>query len=316
MRALILGITGQDGAYLARLLLARGVEVWGTTRDLAVAQLGGLQTLGIDQSVTLRALDATSPAAVAHLFEECAPDRVFNMGGQSSVGQSFIDPAGTIASIATVTATLLEAVRTVRPGLRFYNAGSSESFGDTGGAATTPDMALRPLSPYGVAKAAAAMLVKGYRESYGLFVVTGHLFNHESRLRPQRFVTAKIISAAARIAAGSGERLRLGDLGIARDWGWAPEYVDAMARMLEQDEPTDQVVATGTSLTLEAFVWHSFDYFGLDWGQHVESDPALMRPNELRVSRGDPSGAAATLGWRAQTHGRELIDVLCADARG
>jgi len=314
-RALIIGVTGQDGAYLARLLVSRGFDVWGTTRSLETARTEGLESVGVADKIILRTLDVTDPAAVRALFAEALPTRIFNLGGQSSVGQSFADPAGTIASIVTATATLLEAIRTSLPAARFYSAGSSEAFGDTGGVPARADTPLRPLSPYGVAKASAAMLVKSYRESYNLFAVTGHLFNHESRLRPERFVTAKIVRAAARIAKGSDEKLTLGDLAIARDWGWAPEYVDGMARMLDQADPVDHVVATGTTMTLEAFVAHAFDHFGLDWRDHVSTDPALMRPNELRVSSGDPSEASSGLGWRAATHGRDLIDVLCDAAR-
>ncbi|QMW23913.1 GDP-mannose 4,6-dehydratase [Sandaracinobacteroides saxicola] len=310
--SLIIGATGQDGAYLARLLQARGHDVHGTSRAPETVSTSGLDTLGI--TLPLHGLDPTSPTAVAALLHHLGPARVFNLGGQSSVGQSFAEPIATLTSIVTATATLLEAIRTAAPAVRFYNAGSSESFGDTGGVPATADTPFRPLSPYGVAKASAAMLVRSYRESYGLFAVTGHLFNHESRLRPPRFVTAKIVHAAARIAAGSKETLSLGDLSIARDWGWAPEYVDAMARMLDQPEPADHVVCTGTSMTLEAFVAYAFDHFGLDWRAHVTTDPTLARPNELRSSRGNPDPAASALNWRATVHTQELVKTLCEGA--
>jgi len=310
-RALIVGVSGQDGAYLARLLRARGYDVWGTSRDAAGNAFAGLDTLDIRGEITLRTMPATDATAVAAVFDEAAPDEVYNLGGQSSVGQSFAEPVETWQGIVTGTQNLLEAIRRTRPSTRFYSAGSSESFGDRGDAPATEDTPLQPKSPYGVAKSCAYWQVATYREAYGLFAVTGILFNHESRLRPPRFVTAKIIRTAHAIAQGRADRLDLGNVDIVRDWGWAPEYVDAMWRMLQTAEPRDYVVASGESMTLRDFARHVFAEFGLDLDRHLHVDPALIRPNELQVSRADPSRARAELGWRAYTSGRDLVKVLC-----
>jgi GDPmannose 4,6-dehydratase len=312
--AIVIGVTGQDGAYLAKLLLDQGIRVIGTSRNAAKADLTGLQTTGALDLMDLVSVDPANVETMVALHDHHKPHLIFNLGGQSSVGESFKQPAETITSIVNTTAALLETIRRTGSNARFYNAGSSESFGDTGRLPATSTSALRPLSPYGVAKASAAMLVKSYRESFGLFAVTGHLFNHESPLRPDRFVTSKIVRSAAAIAAGSQGTLSLGELNIARDWGWAPEYVDAMARMLDQDEPVDLVVATGTTLTLANFVEYAFSWFGLNWRNYVKSDPTLARPNELRSSCGDPSQAAHVLGWRAQTYGEQLVGKLCEAA--
>lgn len=310
----MIGVTGQDGAYLSKLLIEQGIRVIGTSRNIAIADLAGLRTTGALDLIDLVSVDSANVETMVELHEHHNPHYIFNLGGQSSVGESFRQPAETIKSIVNTTAAVLETMRRTGSNARFYNAGSSESFGDTGLLPATSNSALRPLSPYGVAKASAAMLVKSYRESFGLYAVTGHLFNHESPLRPDRFVTSKIVRSAAAIATGSQGTLSLGELNIARDWGWAPEYVDAMARMLDQDEPVDLVVATGTTMTLAKFVEYAFSWFGLSWRNHVISDPTLARPNELRSSCGDPSQAATILGWRAQTYGEQLVSKLCEAA--
>lgn len=312
--AIVIGVSGQDGAYLARLLLDQGIRVIGTSRNAKTADLTGLQTTGALDLIELVSVDSADVGSMMTLLERYNPHYIFNLGGQSSVGESFKQPAETVSSIINTTAGLLETLRRTGSNARFYNAGSSESFGDTGGLPVTSASALRPLSPYGVAKASAAMLVKSYRESFGIYAVTGHLFNHESPLRPDRFVTSKIVRCAVAIATGSDETLSLGELNIARDWGWAPEYVDAMSRMLNQDEPVDLIVATGTTMTLAEFVEYAFGWFGLDWRNYVISDPALIRPNELRSSCGDPSQAASILGWRAETFGKQLVAKLCEAA--
>jgi GDPmannose 4,6-dehydratase len=220
--ALIAGITGQDGAYLARFVVHR------TSRDAALARLDGLIALGISDQITLHSMSPADFQSVAQVIERVAPDEIYNLSGQSSVSLSFTQPAETLAGIALGTLNMLEAQRRLGGRVRFYNAGSSECFGDTGTVAANEQTAFRPKSPYGVAKAAAISLVTNYRESYGLFACSGVLFNHESPLRPHRLVTRKVTAAAARIGAGSRERLALSNLSIRRDWGWAPDYVEAM----------------------------------------------------------------------------------------
>jgi GDPmannose 4,6-dehydratase len=306
-RALILGISGQDGAYLARLLLGRGYEVHGTSRDAQVARFDGLAALGIRDAVRLSSTSPVDFHSVAQAIERAGPDEIYNLAAQSSVALSFTQPAETIDSIVKGTLTLLEALRLVCPKARFYNAGSSECFGNTNGQPADEATAFRPKSPYGVAKAAAVSLVANYRESYGLFACSGLLFNHESPLRPDRFVTRKITRAANRIAKGNGERLLLGDLSICRDWGWAPDYVDAMWRMLQQDQPEDFVVASGVSHSLQEFVAAAFGEVGLDWRDHVERDPTLARPADIDRSLGNPSKAARLLGWRAEADFAEIV---------
>ena len=308
--ALIIGISGQDGAYLARLLLTRGYRVFGTSRNVALSDFARLHDLGIFGDVTLLTLDATSPEQVRQLLHDVQPHELYNLGGQTSVGKSFEEPVDAMQSIVVATAVLLEELRRYPRPCRFYSAGSSEAFGDTGVAAATEATTFAPKSPYGVAKAAAYWQVADYRQAYDLFAVTGILFNHESRLRTGEFVVPKIVAAAHGIAHGNGQELVLGDIDVERDWGWAPEYVDAIWRMLQTDRPGDFVVATGHVMSLREVADAAFDHFGLDWRKHVRTAPEMLRPNELRHSRGNPARAATELGWRAHTFGRDLVQTL------
>ena len=247
--------------------------------------------------------------------ERVAPSEVYNLGGQSSVGLSFEQPIATHESITTGTLNILETVRELDPSIRIYSAASGESFGDTEGA--NEDTPFKPRSPYAVAKAAAFWQVANYRDAYGLFACSGILFNHESPLRPQRFVTRKAVAAAARIAAGSEERLVLGDLSICRDWGWAPEYVDAMWRMLQPNVPDDYVIATGAACSLEVFVAAAYAYFELDWRDHVDVDERLFRPAEIARGFGDAGKARDVLGWQAATRMPEVVHRMAeAEASG
>jgi len=238
---------------------------------------------------------------------------VYNLAGQSSVGLSFQQPVETLESFATGTLNLLEAIRFRGQPMRFYNAGSSECFGDVLHTDADETTAFRPRSPYAVAKSAAHWEVANYREAYSLFACSGILFNHESPLRRERFVTRKIVAAAARIAKGSGERLKLGELSIQRDWGWAPEYVEAMWLMLQSDSPGDYVVATGESHTLEAFTEAAFATAGLDWRDHVDVDPTLFRRTEILWSQGNPAKAARELGWHATCRMTDVVKRMVAE---
>ena len=315
-RALISGISGQDGAYLAKLLLGKGYQVFGTARDAQMASFQNLETLGIRQQVTLLSMALNDFRSVLQTLSRAKPDEVYNLAGQSSVGLSFEQPVETLESISIGTLNLLEAIRFLQQPIRLYSAGSSECFGDTGGAPADETTSFHPRSPYAVAKSAAHWEVANYREAYSLFACTGILFNHESPLRPERFVTRKIISAACRIAAGSGEKLQLGNISIARDWGLAPEYVDAMWRMLQQETPGDYVIATGETNTLEDFVTETFAQLGLDWKKHVRSDPSLLRPSEIMVSRGNPGKSFKELGWRAENRMRDVIRIMISAEQG
>jgi GDPmannose 4,6-dehydratase len=305
-RALVCGISGQDGAYLARLLLSKGYEVWGTSRDAPRCEFSNLTALKIRDQVTTVSMSPEDFRSVLQVFLEVRPTEIYNLAGQSSVQLSFDQPLETMSSVAIGTLHQLEAIRFVDTTIRFYSAGSGECFGNTGAAAADETTVFRPESPYAVAKAAAAWHVSVYRKSYDLFACTGYLFNHESPLRPERFVTRKIVAAARRIAAGSDEKLRLGNIEIRRDWGWASEYVAAMWQMLNRDSPEDFVIATGTKQSLREFVQTVFENANLDWRDHVIIDSALRRPADPMESAGNPAKAHRLLGWQPTTIGADV----------
>ena len=298
-QALIFGVSGQDGAYLAQLLLQKGYQVAGTSRDAQMASFASLAALDIGEQVEVHSVTLTDFRSVLTVLAKVKPDEIYHLAGQSSVGLSFDQPVETFMSIGVGTLNLLEAVRFLGAPARLYHASSSDCFGDTGGEPATELTPFAPRSPYAVAKAAAHFEVANYREAYKLFACNGILFNHESPLRPKRFVTRKIVAAAARIAAGSGETLSLGNIDVARDWGNAREYVEAMWLMLQQDAPEDYVIATGQTITLRQFVAEAFAALGLDWQDHVKVDSTLFRPADIAVSRANPAKAAQALGWKA-----------------
>ncbi len=306
-RALIFGVSGQDGAYLAKLLIDRGYAVTGVSRDAQLGEFRNLARLDILGEVRLESASLHDFRSVLNVISKAEPDEVYNLAGQSSVSLSFSQPVETFESISIATLNLLEVIRFLGGRLRLYNACSSECFGDTGEKAADETTPFRPRSPYGVAKAAAFWEVANYREAYGLYACSGILFNHESPLRPERFVTRKIVATACRIAAGSGEKLTVGETSVSRDWGWAPEYVDAMWRMLQQQTPVDYVIATGESNTLDEFIGAVFEELGLDAKAHMMPDAALLRPSEIRVSRAKPALAEAKLGWRATCRMRDVV---------
>ena len=299
--ALVFGISGQDGAYLAAHLLHRGYRVVGPSRDPSACDRRGLVTLGIERQVVIRALAPHDLAATVGLVEGVRPDEIYNLSGQSSIALSFEQPALTFQSITVATVNLLEAVRVARLPTRMFFAGSTAMYGENSGDPVDETTATRPADPYALAKAAAFAHVEQYRRLHGLWACTGILSNHESPLRPERFVTQKITAAACRIAAGDTPPLRLGDLSVERDWGWAPEYVVAMHAMLQAEVPEDFVIATGVSVPLETFVAEAFARLGLDWRDHVVRDERLLRRDEVRRLRADPGRAAERLGWRAET---------------
>lgn len=308
--ALITGVSGPDGSYLAKRLLEKGYVVFGASRDAQAASFSNLVKLGIRDRVKTISMSLKDFRSVLQTLVQVKPDEIYNLAAQSSVGLSFDQPVETMESISIGTLNLLEAVRFLEMPARLYNAGSSECFGDTGGFAANESTPFRPKSPYAVAKAAAFWEVVNYREAYNLHACSGILFNHESPLRPHRFVIKKVVNAACRISQGSDERLQLGNLDVKRDWGWAPEYVEAMWMMLQKDEPEDYVVATGESHALSDFVSEVFLNFGLNWHEHVDMDPSLVRPNELSVSRADPSKAERELGWRAKYRMKDVARML------
>jgi GDPmannose 4,6-dehydratase len=313
--ALIVGVGGQDAAYLARLLLEKDYKVVGTSRDAFLANRSGLQSLGILHRVSIVSMAPTDFRSVLQTVRRHSPDEIYHLAGQTSVGISFDQPVETIESIAISTLNILEAIRFVERPIRLYHAGSSECFGDTGQDPASESTPFRPCSPYAVAKACAHNLVANYRDAYRMHACTGILFNHESPLRPERFVTQKIVRAAARIAAGSGEKLQLGNIDIHRDWGWAPEYVNAMWLMLQQSVAEDFVIATGRTVSLRYFVQKTFSFFDLDWEESVSSDQSLLRPTDIRYGAASPARALYRLGWRSSIDVDGVIGALCVAAR-
>jgi GDPmannose 4,6-dehydratase len=312
-KALIIGISGQDGAYLADLLLRKGYEVHGTSRDHEGVSFANLVKLGIRDRVKVTSMVTSDFRSVLTALQRAEADEIYNLAGQTSVGMSFTYPVETFDSILIGSMNLLECLRLLGHPVKFYNAGSSEMFGNTKKPATE-ETPFHPRSPYATAKAAAHYAVTNYREAYGIFACTGILFNHESPLRPERFVTSKIVSSAFRIANGSSEKLNLGKIDIRRDWGWAPDYVDAMWRMLQQPAPSDYVVATGVEHTLQDFVAEAFRLCGLDWREHVKTDSSLFRPLDIERSCGNSAKARLELGW-SPSHNLESVVRCLVDAK-
>lgn len=318
-RALVCGVNGQDGAYLAQLLLQKNYAVFGTSRDAQASPFGNLQRLGITNQVVKLSMAPADFHSVMDVVSKVAPHEIYFLSGQSSVSLSFDQPTETITSITLGTLNILEATRLTESSAKIYHASSSECFGDVGQQAADESFSFRPRSPYGVAKAAAHALVVNYREQYGMFASNGILFNHESPLRPPRFVTRKIVDAAIAIKAGGRQRLRLGRLDVARDWGWSPEYVEAMWLMLQKGEADDYVIATGETHSLAEFAEAAFEAVGLDWRDYVDSDPSLFRRTDIDCSRANPSKAAYKLGWSAASGMAEvalrMVQNLSAEQR-
>lgn len=306
-RALICGISGQDGAYLAELLLKEGYEVTGTSRDAQITSFSNLKKLNIYQYIQTESMSLVDFRSVLQVIMKTKPDEIYNLAGQTSVGLSFQQPVETMESVSIGTLNLLEAIRFVGQPIRLYNASSGECYGDSGDMRVTEKTLFRPKSPYAVAKCSAFWQVSSYREAYGLYACSGILFNHESPLRPERFVTKKIISTACRIAKGSKEKLMLGNTDIVRDWGWAPEYVEAMYRMLQQEKADDFIVATGVSYSLKDFVRVTFEELGLNWEEHVSADKNLIRPSEHMKALVSPEKAKEKLNWTARYTMPEVI---------
>jgi GDPmannose 4,6-dehydratase len=292
-------------------LISKGYIVWGTTRDVKTSSFVNLEKLEVKDKIKLVSLTPHNFQNVLTLLQKSSPDEVYYLAGQSSVGLSFEQPTEALNSNVLGIINILESCRLIDKQIRVYYAGSSECFGDTNGVAATEKTPFHPQSPYAVAKASAFWLVNNYRESYSdLFICCGILFNHESPLRPINFVTQKIITTANRIANGSDEILELGRLDISRDWGWAPEYVEAMWLMLQNNVPEDFIIASGETNTLEAFVIEVFNQLDLNWTNHVKINEGLLRPTDIKVSIANPAKAIRKLNWKAQYKMREVIEMM------
>jgi len=311
-RALIIGVSGQDGAYLSKHLLSCGYEVIGTSRDAENNSFYNLNQLDVAKKIVTDSVSTLDFRSVAQAFQKYQPHEVYNLSGQSSVGLSFNQPGETIESHLQATLTILEVMKFLDLPIRFYNACSSECFGDVSkknpANESTP---FRPNSPYAVGKAAAFWAVSNYREAYGLYACSGILGNHESLLRPDRFVTQKIIHAARNIACGKQQALVLGDTSVIRDWGLSEEYVVAMRLMLQQENPDDYVIATGQSFELNYFVDLAFDFYGLKAVDYVEVDASLFRPADVKHSFLDPKKALNHLNWKAENNIHGVVKNLC-----
>jgi GDPmannose 4,6-dehydratase len=304
-KALICGVSGQDGTYLARLLLAKGYQVYGGSRDAESSNFDNHLKLGIHDQIKYVSISLNDFRSVLQAIMKVQPDEIYNLAGQTSVALSFQQPVETLESISVGTLNILEAIRFSQLPIKLYSAGSSECFGNVS-FAVNEETPFRPRSPYGVAKATSFWEVANYREAYKIFACTGILFNHESPLRKERFVTKKIVSAACRIAGGAPEKLSLGNINIQRDWGWAPEYVEAMWLMLQQDQADDFIVATGQTISLRQFIIYVFDHLNLDWEKHVVFDDSLLRPTDIEKGLADPSKAKNILHWEAKIKAKEL----------
>jgi len=313
MKSLICGISGQDGAYLAQYLLSKGNDVWGTSRDANLGTFGNLRALGIFDKIKMVTMVPTDNHSVLDTIKSILPDEIYFLAGQSSVALSFQKPGETIEGIMLSVLNLLEAVRVIDMPIKIYNSSSSESFGNTPRTAANEETPFNPCSPYGIAKASAHWLVSNYRKSYGIYACNGIMFNHESIFRPPGFVTRKIVSSACRIAKGSTDKLSLGRIDIVRDWGWAPEYVEAMWLMLQQPTPDDFVIATGEANSLESFVSFTFETLNLDWKKHVVLDSSLKRPSDILWSQGDPRKAETLLGWKISTSMHGVIKNMISE---
>lgn len=313
-KAIITGITGQDGSYLAELLLQKGYEVHGLIRRASTFNTHRIDHLFQDPHQTgvrlhLHYADLTDGSRIATLLNEIQPDEVYHLAAQSHVRVSFDEPEYTGDTTGLGTTRLLEAIRLMCPSARFYQASSSEMFGATP-PPQTEETVFYPRSPYGAAKLYAYWMTRNYREAYGMFATNGILFNHESPRRGETFVTRKITRAAARISRGLESELYLGNLDAVRDWGYAPEYVEAMWLMLQADTPQDFVVATGTSTTVREFVQYSFERVGLDWENHVRFDERYLRPTEVDALIGDATKSKVALGWESKTSPKALAELM------
>ena len=311
--ALVLGVTGQDGAYLSHHLLGLGYRVIGTSRDSSVCDTSRLNRLQIVDDIELCSLSPNDFRSVLKTVSIYQPNEIYNLSGLTSVGLSFELPVECIESIATATVNLLEVIRYLGGGIRFFNAGSTECFGDIGNEPATESTLFQPVSPYAVAKSSAYWQVSAYRRAYNMFCCTGILSNHESPLRPKRFVTQKIVQAARAISESKQGTLQLGNIDVFRDWGWAPDYVKAMHLMLQRESPKDFIVASGSTSSLREFADYVFSYYDLDFNRYFKLDSSLLRPSDLRYSSLDPSAIRTDLCWSTLAGVADIARKLCSE---
>ena len=309
-KALITGLTGQDGAYLAKFLLEKGYEVYGTYRRLSTPNFWRLQYLGIFDNVKLISADLVDSSSIAEAINISEPDEIYHLAAQSFVGASFEQPIATGMVTGLGVTRILEAIRQVNPRIKFYQASTSELYGDRNQSPQNEDVPFHPCSPYAIAKLYGYWITRTYREGYGIFACNGILFNHESPLRGLEFVTRKISNTVAKISLGLEKELVLGNLDAKRDWGYAPEYVKSMWLMLQQKEPGDYVIATNESHSVQAFVEKAFGILGLDWREYVKVDQRFLRPLDINVLQGDYAKAKLSLGWEPEVKFDKLVEIM------
>ncbi len=316
-KALITGITGQDGAYLSKFLLEKGYHVYGAYRRTSIVNFDRIERLGVKNQMELISMDLTDQGNIIRLLQKIQPDEVYNLAAQSFVAVSFEQPVTTGEITGLGVTNLLEAIKMVNPKIKFYQASTSEMFGKVQAVPQNEKTPFYPRSPYAVAKLYGHWMTINYRESYGMFACSGILFNHESPLRGLEFVTRKITNTVAKIKLGLEKELRLGNLEAKRDWGYAPEFVEAMWLMLQQGKPDEYVIATGETHSVKEFVEEAFYHVGLDWHDYVVVDPSFYRPAEVDLLVGDSTKARQKLGWQRKTTFKDLVKLMVeADIEG
>ena len=307
-KAFITGVTGQDGSYLAEFLLKKNYQVFGLTRRTSTSNFDRIKD--IQNDITLVPGDLLDQHSLTQAIKEAQPDEVYNLAAQSFVPASWSQPVLTGEFTALGVTRVLEALRIAKPDAKFYQAGSSEMFGKVKATPQSEETPFYPRSPYGVAKVYGHWITVNYRESFDMFAVSGILFNHESERRGLEFVTRKITHGVARIKLGKQKELFLGNLDAKRDWGYAPDYVEAMWLMLQQDRPDDYVIATGKTWSVRQFVEMAFESVGLNWKEYVKKDERFMRPAEVDLLVGDPSKAKEKLGWQPKTSFKQMVELM------
>ena len=308
MKAIIFGITGQDGTLLANFLLKKGYDVIGTTRNLN--NISNLIKLNINDKIKLKKVNILKHVEINEIIEMECPDEIYNLSCQTSVGDSYFSPLETYQSIVCTTMYILESIRNNQPKIKFFNASSIECFGDNNNNIINENSRHNPVSPYGTAKSMSQGLINNYRSIYGLHICSGILSNHESQLRSNKFVSQKIVDAANDISKGVIKYIEVGDISIVRDWGWAEEYIEAIYKSMKIDSPDDFIIATGKSISLEEFINYTFIKFNLDYKKHIKINKSFIRPNEIKKIQLDTSKANRLLNWTPQISVYQVIDKL------
>jgi GDPmannose 4,6-dehydratase len=311
MKALIIGVGGQDGSYLAELLLNKNYNVTGTSRNVEYNKFDNLKILDIFNDIELISLDIKNQKSIEKTLQEQKPDEIYNLSGQTSVGASFEDRIETYESIFLGTLNILEAIKKINQNIKFFNAGSGEIFGGNNENISNEISVISPMSPYGAAKASSLYLVDSYRKSFNIFCSTGITFNHESPLRPEHFVTKKIVKTAFDISSGTKEKLSLGNINIKRDWGWAPEYVSAMHLILQQDISDNFIISTGKVTSLKNFIDITFSFFNLDYKDFLEIDPNFIRKTDIEINGGNPNKIYNEIGWKSNFEIEDIVNEMC-----